>query len=240
METLYFHEIIGTPLRAIIEGETLAAQATAQFIKEIGFFDGKNEDDFGSMRMVTFSYEKTDEEGNIVIATIQVPLLSILPIPMMQIKQTDLDYNISITSIEDDKATETKKLRTIFRENNNGETSQSYNIKINMQVEQSDIPVGLSKMFNIMENAVTETTNTGTVEKLDIEVREKDKIMKEGTIIQLIGENTMQAEIQGEAGIVTFNKIPYGIYSLKIKNFVEVIAVNSSIGLPYKIDINPQ
>ncbi len=240
MEPLYFHEIIGTPIRAIIEGETLAAQATAQFIKEVGFANGKDEDDFGSIRMITFSYEKTNEEGDIVIATIQVPLLSILPIPMMQIKQTDLDYNISITSVEDDKATETKKLRTIFKENNNGETSQSYNIKINMQIEQSDIPVGLSKMFNIMEGAITETTNTGAIEKLDIEVKGKDKPMKEGTIVQLIGENTMQAEIQGKEGIVTFNQIPYGIYSLKIKDFVEVVAVNSSMELPYKIDINPK
>ena len=240
MDTLYFHEIIGTPLRAIIEGETLAAQATAQFIKEVGFADGKKEDDFGSMRMVTFSYKKLDEERNIVTATIEVPLLSILPIPIMQIKQTALDYNISITSIEDDKATEIKKLRTIFRENNNGETSQSYNIKINMQVEQSDIPVGLSKMFNIMEGAITETTNTGTIEKLDIEVRIKGEIAEKGITVQLIGENTMQAETQGETGIATFNKIPYGIYSFKFKDFVEVIAVNSSIELPYKIDINPQ
>ncbi len=123
MESLYFHEIIGTPIRAIIEGETLAAQATAQFIKEVGFANGKNEDDFGSIRMITFSYEKTNEEGNIVIATIQVPLLSILPIPMMQIKQTDLDYNISIINVENDKATESKKLLTTFRENNNGEGS---------------------------------------------------------------------------------------------------------------------
>ncbi len=196
METLYFHEIIGSPIRAIIEGETLAAQATAQFIKEVGFIDSKKEDDFGSLRMLTFSYEKTDEEGNLVIATIQVPLLSILPIPMMQIKQTDLDYNISIINVEDDKATESKKLLTVFRENNNGANSQSYNIKINMKIEQSDIPVGLSKMFNIMENAVTETTNTGTVEKLDIEVREKDKIMKEGTTVQLIGANTSKQKYQ--------------------------------------------
>ncbi len=44
-----------------------------------------------------------------------------------------------------------------------------------MKIEQSDIPVGLSKMFNIMENAVTETTNTGIIEKLVRKVKKQKK-----------------------------------------------------------------
>ena len=162
---LYFDQIIGLPLQAIIKGEALAAQSTVDFIKQVGFEQEETglgdgtaaQNNLGKLRSVTFTYETTDIEGNTYYATVSVPLLSLIPIPVIQVNEAELDYAISITGIETNKTTNETKLLTTFKNYQSPSTStETYNIKINVKVGQSDVPAGISKLFSILENNITQ------------------------------------------------------------------------------------
>ncbi|MBN2891911.1 MAG: DUF2589 domain-containing protein [Bacteroidales bacterium] len=150
---IFLDQLIGLPLEAIIKGETYAAQATLDFIKNVGF-DKSDEFAFGDLRMITFRYKTNDENGEPIEAGYTVPLLSLVPIPLMQISEANISYSISISSIEGDAKSGDLKLMTTYA--TDGEIESSYNLKIDLKLEQSDIPLGLSKIFSVMDNQVTE------------------------------------------------------------------------------------
>ena len=99
---LSLFEIIGAPLHALVEAETHAARATAEFIRDFGFEkvrSGAEEDaidDFGKLRTVTFIQEKRERSGEVVQYRIEVPLLSLVPIPALQIKDAELEFYVKI------------------------------------------------------------------------------------------------------------------------------------------------
>jgi hypothetical protein len=99
----YLAELMGAPMAAIVQAEAMAAAATAQFIREVGFVadTGNTADDaLGALRMVTFSYAKMDIDGSERRYTIEMPLLAIVPIPAIQVKQAELDFTLQITGTE--------------------------------------------------------------------------------------------------------------------------------------------
>ena len=64
------YQLMGAPLRALVEAETNAAFATARFIREVGFTEKKTDgagegdlEDFGDLRMVTFKHERINANG---------------------------------------------------------------------------------------------------------------------------------------------------------------------------------
>jgi hypothetical protein len=112
------------------------------------------------MRTITFYYEAVDNTGSLVKNSLTVPLLSIIPIPVIQIQEAQLDYAVGITLVEQDRTTGAMALKTAFRETATGTTASSnYHIKINMKVGPSDVPSGLSNLFKIMENNLVSQQN---------------------------------------------------------------------------------
>ena len=99
---LSLYEIIGAPLHALVEAETHAARATAEFIRDFGFEKRPSEskgdviDDFGKLRTVTFIQEKRERDGELVQYRIEIPLLSLVPIPALQIKDAELEFYVKI------------------------------------------------------------------------------------------------------------------------------------------------
>jgi hypothetical protein len=96
------YELIGAPLMALVDAESQAAKATANFIKSMGFepadppTSSAPEDDrpenFGHLKMVTFRYQRRDAEGQPQTFKVEVPLLSLIPIPALQIKNAELEF----------------------------------------------------------------------------------------------------------------------------------------------------
>ncbi|MBE7176794.1 MAG: DUF2589 domain-containing protein [Mucilaginibacter polytrichastri] len=166
---LPYAELIGSPLVAMIEAEALAARASADFIRTVGFSaDGENESDFGRMNTVSFSYTKQDVNGKTVTDEISVPILSLIPIPLLQIKEASLEFNLKLTDVT---KTETKgkaagdtpvrlapaiRMKGVYGgiKNSNSETTSTVDLKVKLNIVQSDIPAGLQKLFQIMESAV--------------------------------------------------------------------------------------
>ncbi|MDH5366705.1 MAG: DUF2589 domain-containing protein [Cyclobacteriaceae bacterium] len=175
LHSLPFQKIIGAPLLALVQGQAQAAQATAEFIEKIGFESAETagQGDLGGLRMVTFSYQKPDDQGNLQSYIVEVPLLSLIPIPSIEIKNAEMEFNIKITDIQ----TETTSLalsssdaeegnwlsneRVEFRaamgkmqSNTSGQTETDIQMKVKINAQQADIPTGLAHIFRLMDQSI--------------------------------------------------------------------------------------
>lgn len=104
-----FAHLIGSPMKAAIEAQALAAQSTVEFIHKVGFkqvaaggpdvlFTNPNQDaDAGEIRNVTLEYSKLDENGTKSNFSLTVPLLSIVPIPYLRIDEMTIDFKAKLT-----------------------------------------------------------------------------------------------------------------------------------------------
>ena len=225
---LSLYELIGAPLHALINAERQAAQATSEFIREVGFEGSTNgsDEDYGELRMLTFTFSRPDpSRGENQQYEVQVPLLSLLPIPALQIKDAELEYYAKIldtprqivdpskqlvdrgtmlrktptsreasskmlAQLESQESREAESLAD--REDTAGEreeildddqfpalgridlkatigqvrpdaalssrrSSIEMEMRIKIRMEQADIPAGLSRLFNMMEQNITST-----------------------------------------------------------------------------------
>jgi hypothetical protein len=103
---LSLFQLLGAPLYALIEAETYAAEATADFIERVGFesagktaADGSPSRDLGRLRTLSFQQERRDSQGQAASYKVEVPLLSILPIPAMQIREAELEFFVKIVDM---------------------------------------------------------------------------------------------------------------------------------------------
>jgi hypothetical protein len=166
------YQIIGAPLLALVQGEAQAAQATARFIQEIGFEQpeaGGSEDDslqYGRMKVVTFRYSKTSVGGEVTQLEVEIPVLSIVPIPALQIREAEIDFAVEINSIVEldaptainvpvppgaDSSLEPKLVA--FKAGLAKQDSKSaMNIKI--KIGQADTPVGLLTLFRVLDQGI--------------------------------------------------------------------------------------
>lgn len=166
--SLPFQQLIGSPIVAIIQAEAMAAQASAQFIESIGFEppSEQNSDSIGSLKRVTFTYEKEDVNGNIITDQIALPVLSLVPIPLLQIKDASLEFNLNLTEVKPiDQSNKERSfmpplskvlLKGIFGKMNSSEAETKTNVdmKLKINIVQSDIPVGLSHLFTILDRSI--------------------------------------------------------------------------------------
>ena len=186
LQSLPFHQIIGAPLLALVQGQAQAAQATAEYIERVGFVNEGNHvsGEFGDLRMVTFSYQKPDTEGNLQNYTTKIPLLSLVPIPAIEIKEADLEFYIKVTDIqrEDSKVSLSvegaeagnwlSSERVEFRaamgkieSNASQERNVDLQMEVKIRVQQADIPTGLAHIFRMMDQSINSTIYEGKEEK---------------------------------------------------------------------------
>ncbi|MFA8344260.1 MAG: DUF2589 domain-containing protein [Rhodothermaceae bacterium] len=93
-----FYELLGAPLIAFIQAEYQAAQTTLEFIEKFGFTDPSSDsDDMGRLRMATFRQNKRIGNGTYEENDVKIPLLSLVPIPMMQVKDAELEFYLKVT-----------------------------------------------------------------------------------------------------------------------------------------------
>jgi uncharacterized protein DUF2589 len=158
--SLPYHQLIGLPLVAMIEAEALAARASAEFLETVGFIKSKNEkdDSFGRLRTISFTYRKQDVNDKEVVEEIELPLMSLLPIPLLQIKDATLEFSLKLTDVsQEDRKIKDKEKKIALKgtystdKSTSGKTTSECDLKVKINVAQSDIPVGLSKLFQVFD-----------------------------------------------------------------------------------------
>lgn len=176
LQALPFGTIIGGPLQACIEAQTNAAQATWKFIKDVGLTD----DGEGNRKLtyVSFSYRKNGRE-----ATINVPLLTIVPIPYLAIRDIDIAFKANISAASSTNTREHESLDVDWNmgmkasanflvakasvEMNIGVSSKKdstatrdskYSVEYTMDVAvkagQEDMPAGMAKVLEMLNESI--------------------------------------------------------------------------------------
>lgn len=98
MRPLALRELLGTLIGDLIVAEAHAARASTDFLKNAGFKNG-DRDYWGSLRFVTFSFSVQEPDGD-KTRTLRVPLLSLVPIPLLQIAQAEYEFFAKINEVK--------------------------------------------------------------------------------------------------------------------------------------------
>jgi hypothetical protein len=196
LRSLPLFEIIGAPMIAIIQAQTQAARATVEFIEKVGFAheagkQASSELDMGSLRMAEFRFTKSDEKGAEAQFIARIPILSLVAIPGVQVKDAKISFVAKITDVfEEDSASAQshpsnrpswlKPSLTNFRGSlapaakraDSSEARGDFELKIDIELEQMPIASGLEKILNMMDLAIRDKQEKVQKES-DTEVIEK-------------------------------------------------------------------
>lgn len=174
----YISELLGAPMAAVIQAEAIAAKATANFIKEVGFMKATDasDPDFGAVRTITFSYQRINADGITQTATLAIPLLTIIPIPSLQVAEAEIEFDLALTQPEvtTKSASNTGsldktflnsndvRLRAIFGKKpsanpNAPASSATANMNVKIKLAQADLAVGMIQLLNILDSSNKET-----------------------------------------------------------------------------------
>ena len=173
-------QLIGGPLKAACNAQTLLAKASSDFIKDVGLNDtgGGNM----SARTVDFSFNKPvqDPDGTTKLEKVdlQVPLLAIVNTPSLSVKEVDVNFTMEVKSSTSSKTTsDTKAELTAHAKYNAGlfscdvtihgsvanhsensrksDNSAKYDVKV---VARDDgPPEGLMKVLDMLNDAIAPT-----------------------------------------------------------------------------------
>ena len=177
-EVLSLSQLIGAPIRALVEAEAQSAAATAHFIRNVGFKppDDAGLEEFGELQMARFKTVRRNTDGAEEEVEVQIPLLTLLPIPALQIRDATLDYVVKVVQTEalppkrqpktqspgtgtplSDEVPATLRA-TFAREPRPGDRrSMDMLVKMKVRIEQADMPAGLSRLINLAGESTSRT-----------------------------------------------------------------------------------
>jgi hypothetical protein len=134
--------------------------------------------DLGALRVAEFRIDRYAGDGTPLPYVARVPVLSLYPIPLMQVKHAEFDFDIRVLSRvpledprpdhQDQQATpqastdylskdrvELKGFLASSRGGAGGQATTDASIKIRVRMEQSDMPAGLIHLMKVMDESVT-------------------------------------------------------------------------------------
>lgn len=149
------------------------------------FDDPSKDADAGELRNVTFSYKKKDATETEADFELTVPLLSITPIPYLRIDEMTIDFSAKLTdSIQRNTSSSFNltssvsgkfssfwspvklSFRTTATYNTKTATraaqKREYRMDIHVRAVQDEMPAGLSKVLDILEDAIKDEKSSGT------------------------------------------------------------------------------
>lgn len=169
-----FGTLIGGPLNAAIEAQAKAAMTTVEFIRAVGFkpaSDGQSTE----IANIGFNYKI----GPDATGTLEVPLLTIVPIPFLRIENMDIHFKASLSQSMETKETQATSTEgkvdtkvsggwwavkaemnaSISSKKDSSATRDSrysveYTMDINVHAVQDDIPAGLAKVLSLLNESM--------------------------------------------------------------------------------------
>lgn len=187
LQAIPFGSIIGGPLKACIEAQAMAAQTSWQFIQEVGLNTDPNT---GQKEAVNVSFQFM-QNGHMV--QLNVPLLTIVPIPYIAIHDIDINFkaNISASSSSVNEQSSSSaldagaeasigakwgpfhmdaKMKANYSSKKDSKATQEskYSVEYTMDVAvkagQDSMPAGLAKVLELLGNTLDVSDPDGTLE----------------------------------------------------------------------------
>ncbi len=140
------------------------------------FSDGKNTANNAQLAL-TVKEDTVQIPATVQKMKLEVPILTMMPIPFIKIAHADIDFNVKINSVTNTNSSSTTNVKTdmsvqtrFFAKtslsasfSNQKSTSSSeevkkdYSLNINIHAVQDDMPAGVSRILDILEESVTAT-----------------------------------------------------------------------------------
>lgn len=171
-------DLIGGPLQAACDSQVKLAQATADFIANVGFLPGEKDALFGEPRMARFQFTKMIQQADGTVtpylSEINVPILSIVKVPCLSVKRVDITFDMEVkSSFTEKSSTEAKagldaeakfgfgpvggsvkisgSVSTHKENARASDNSAKYHVAV--LAEDEGIPEGLARVLDIMQAA---------------------------------------------------------------------------------------
>ena len=172
-QVMELQQLIAGPLVSTIEADTLSSRRYLEMLQLIAFEDVTEGDrNIRRLRTLKFAYQETNVNGyrNKVVS---IPLVTLLPLPLLQIKEADFDFDINILdavssgTVEsfdygEGKIEQNNENRRPFRlraslapksgsgsYSDKSEQQLSANMKVHVKMRQADMPAGLSNLLRL-------------------------------------------------------------------------------------------
>lgn len=187
LQAIPFGSMIGGPLKACIEAQAMAAQTSWQFIQEVGLNTDPNT---GKREAVNVSFEFL-QNGRMV--QLNVPLLTIVPIPYIAIHDIDINFKANISASSSSVSEQSSssaldagaevtagvkvgpfhmdaKMNANYSSKKDSKATQDskYSVEYTMDVAvkagQDSMPAGLAKVLELLGNALDVSDPEGTLE----------------------------------------------------------------------------
>jgi len=176
-------DLIGGPLTAACDAQVKLANATANFIKYIGFMppSDSDKDGVGATRLAHFAFtrpvvdpkdsSKTVEES----VSIDVPLLAIVKIPSLSITKVDITFDMEVKSSFSAKETQDTKASfaadakfgwgplsvsvhlegsVASHKENTRSSDNSARYHVQVLAEDGGMPEGLARVLDILQTSI--------------------------------------------------------------------------------------
>lgn len=175
-QVMELQQLIAGPLIATIEADALSARQYLDYLMRMAFesYDpatGRT----GKLRTLTFSFTEQDTGGPHK-KSVSIPLLTLVPLPLLQIREADFDFDIKILDALSENTEERFfaeqgetaapadepagfRMRASLApqqrsQSGTGELQQSLaaNMKVKVRMRQADMPAGLSNLLHLTAN----------------------------------------------------------------------------------------
>lgn len=196
LQALPFGNIIGGPLKACIEAQAMAAKTSWNFIQEVGL---NTDPETGEKKTINVSFQFI-KDGR--MAQLNVPLLTIVPIPYIAIQTIDIAFKANInassssttvenesTSVDAGVAGSTSLNLGLFKVNadfhanysskkdstatQDSKYSVEYTMDVAVKAGQDSMPAGLAKVLEILGNSLDVCDPSGTLDVNALEFKGK-------------------------------------------------------------------
>lgn len=187
LQAIPFSSMIGGPLKACIEAQAMAAKTTWDFIQEVGL-NTNSETGEKSAVNVAFTFIQNGRQ-----VQLNVPLLTIVPIPYIAIHNIDINFKANIsasasTVSESHKSAETgvgasisggfklgpfhmdAALKANYSSKKDSKATEEskycveYTMDIAVKAGQESMPAGLAKVLELLGNSLDISDPNGTLE----------------------------------------------------------------------------
>ena len=225
LQSIPFGSIIGAPLSACIEAQANAAKTSWEFIRDVGLVD--TEDGKGKQAIyVNFEFRKNGRS-----TTLSVPLLTIVPIPYLAIKDINIAFKASISASSSASTTVKKSLEvgasmkasastnlgffkgsmemsaSVSSKKDSTSTRDSkysveYTMDVSVSAGQDDMPAGMAKVLEILNQSI-DTIDT----KGEISVSEQN-------VVLINGEGSTYVTYRNPDGYYDPGKVKVFVYNI--------------------------
>ncbi|MEM6820773.1 MAG: DUF2589 domain-containing protein [Verrucomicrobiota bacterium] len=175
LQPIPFSTLIGGPMDALIQAQAQAALTSYEFIRKIGLTENPKAPQAVN---VTFQYQSDGKTVNLI-----VPLLTLVPVPYIQIDQADIEFLAKISAAQSTSTgvnihtdsdgnllevaeahSDTSFVQSDFKANyssqqdvgyqNESRYSVEYNVNMKVSARQSSMPAGFQSILNILQESI--------------------------------------------------------------------------------------